>query len=302
MNEKSCLFARNPADKLTPGRCMVPFKPFIHRIYSIDKKVREQVWPTTVSIARDYQARYGLSVNSRTIAADIAALKHDFRAPLKFSYQKRGYYYADPNFRLPVLQNDGEDALPLMAEEVHPRTASLPDWQQLFLSSLLDKVLPLNAPVTPDRVSVLLDRGAAEDPAFDAVQRPLIQAVNHTTACEILYRYSAVKPIRLIFKPLHLICTLGTNLVFGRVQEGLAERYALLYLDRIRDVTPRSESGVLPSYIYIQSTGNRDIEVVMARENSDLLLVFIPRPDSASRKFPPEYVLLAQTEIFASFG
>ncbi|MDR2738264.1 MAG: hypothetical protein LBB68_00295, partial [Treponema sp.] len=104
-----------------------------------------------------------------------------------------------------------------------------------------------------------------------------------------------------IFKPLHLICTLGTNLVFGRLQQGQAERYALLYLDRLRDVTLHSESGVLPSYIYIQSTGNRDIEVVMAQENSDLLLVFILRPDPASQKFLPEYVLLAQTEIFASF-
>jgi hypothetical protein len=280
---------------------MVPFKPFIHRIYFIDRKVREQTWPTTVSLARDYQDRYGLPVNPRTIAADIAALKHDFHAPLKFSYQKRGYHYTEPNFRLPVLRNDDEEALPLMAEELHPRTASIPDWQQAFLSSLMDKVLPLAAPAAPDSVSVLLDQGAAEDPAFDTVKRPLIQAMNRTAACEILYRHSAVKPIRLIFRPLHLICTLGNNLIFGQVQEGQAGRYALLYLDRIREVTPRGESGTLPSYIYTQSAGSRDIEVIMARENSDLLLVFIPRPNSASRRSLPEYVLLAQTEIFTSF-
>jgi hypothetical protein len=72
-------------------------------------------------------------------------------------------------------------------------------------------------------------------------------------------------------------------------------RYRLLYLDRIKEAVIRQEPVKAPAYVYIQTTGSRDIEVVLARESSDLLLVFVLPPEAPVS----EYTLIAQTEIFA---
>jgi hypothetical protein len=281
---------------------MVPFKPSVHRLYFIDKKIRENTYPTTVSIAADYRAKYGQSVVPRTIAADIACLKERFHAPLCYNYQKRGYFYTNTNFQLPVLEEDADNLLPTMAAELHPRTASIPEWQQTFLASLVDKVLPLAKARLPSKgkVSVLLDDMG--DDAEAGVKQSLLKALDDNAAVRLLYAFSGKKPYAsLVFKPVHLICALEFNLVFGTIADGQKNRYALLYLDRIKEVSIRNEVSAPPDYIYIQTTHSHDIEVVITQERSDLLLVFTLQPEGEARKPLPEYVLLAQTEIFTSF-
>jgi predicted DNA-binding transcriptional regulator YafY len=279
---------------------MVPFKPSIHRIYFIDKKVRENTYPTTVSLASDYEEAYGSSVDPRTIAADIAALKEKFHAPLRYDYQNRGYYYDDPYFQLPILQNDPDNPLPTMAEERHPRTAVIPEWQQLFIASLIDRVFPLQKGEKRyhPKVSVLLEIPEQWETEMGAVKKALLQALNDNTALNLRYM-AGKKTVSLVFYPLHLICTLGFNLVFGMTWSGEKKKYRLLYVDRIKEATMRQETLIPPPYVYIQTTGNQDIEVVLARENSDIVLVFTIPPDNLETGLLPEYTLLVQTEIFA---
>jgi predicted DNA-binding transcriptional regulator YafY len=274
-------------------------------MYFIDKKVRERTFPTTVSLASDYEAKYGKSVDSRTIAADIAALKEKFRAPLEYDYEKRGYFYTDPYFQLPVLKEDPDNLLPAMAEERHPRTAAIPEWQRRFIAALADKLLPLQkGEKRHEKASVLLESPAREQ-GTGAVKTPLLQALEDTTALDIRYMEAGKKAVSLIFNPLHLICSLDFNLVFGIARKGEEDssarpgRYRLLYLDRIREAIVRQEPSNPPAYVYIQTTGSRDIEVVLAREHSDLLLVFTLPPEGSSKNPFPEYTLLVQAEIFA---
>ncbi|AEF81464.1 hypothetical protein TREAZ_0139 [Leadbettera azotonutricia ZAS-9] len=269
-------------------------------MYFIDKKIRENFYPTTVSLARDYVEKYGQSVNSRTIAGDIASLKAKFHAPLSYDYQKKGYFYTNPNFQLPVLKDDPEDPLPTMAAEVHPRTAAIPEWQQAFIASLVDKVLPFpkGQNQSKGKASVLLNNMVL-DTDFGAVAQPLMHALNSNTAVRLSYAFSGKKPIEKIFRPIHLICALEMNLVFGTIKEEKRERYALLYLDRIREVSPCGKMTAPPSYVAVQTIRSRDIEVVIALEKSDVLLIFTCAPNNAPAKFLPEYTLLVQTEIFA---
>jgi predicted DNA-binding transcriptional regulator YafY len=281
---------------------MVPFKPSVHRMYFIDKRVRERTYPTTVSLAADYEAKYGKSVDPRTIAGDIAALKEQFHAPLGYDYEKRGYYYTDPYFRLPVLKEDPDNLLPAMAEERHPRTAAIPEWQQRFIAALADKLLPLRkGEQRRPKASVLLEGPAWEDAG--AVKTPLLRALEDAAALDIRYMERGRKAVSLVFWPLHLVCAPGDSLVFGMAQPGgedpSPEGYRLLYLDRIREAAVQPGRMKPPGYLYVQSTGGRDIEVVLARENSDLVLVFALPPGDAAKGPPPEYTLLAQTEIFA---
>jgi hypothetical protein len=153
-------------------------------------------------------------------------------------------------------------------------------------------------------VSVLLENPAGEEEA-EGVRKPLVQVLEDGGALDIRYMESGKKAVPLIFSPLHLICSLGFNLVFGMARSGeegpdMREgRYRLLYLDRIREASLRPEQTKAPAYVYVQTTGSRDIEVVLARESSDLLLVFALPPGEPVKNPPSEYRLLVQTEIFA---
>jgi hypothetical protein len=221
---------------------------------------------------------------------------------LEYDYEKRGYFYADPYFQLPVLKEDPDNLLPAMAEERHPRTALIPDWQQQFIASLADKILPLQkGKKSHPRASILLESSAWEEGA-GAVKTPLLQALEDTTALDIRYMEAGKKAVSLVFSPLHLICSLDFNLVFGIAgmgEEDRQGRYRLLYLDRVREAVVRQEPSKPSAYVYVQTTGSRDIEVVLAREQSDLLLVFALPPGGSSKNPSPEYTLLVQTEIFA---
>jgi hypothetical protein len=274
-------------------------------MYFIDKKVRELTYPTTVSLAADYEEKYGKSVDSRTIAGHIAALKEKFHAPLGYDYEKRGYFYTDPYFQLPVLKEDPDNLLPAMAEERHPRTAAIPEWQQQFIAALADKLLPLQkGEKRHPKASILLD-GPAWEPDSGGVKNPLLQALEDTTALDIRYMEAGKKAVSFVFWPLHLICSPGYNLVFGKAQTGEenlspeAGRYRLLYLDRIKEAVVREGKAKSPAYVYVQTTGSRDIEIVLAREQSDLVLVFALSAENPAKNSPPEYTLLVQTEIFA---
>jgi predicted DNA-binding transcriptional regulator YafY len=280
---------------------MIAFKSSVHRLYFIDKQIREGSFPTTVSLASEYEAKYGKSVDPRTIAADISALKEKFNAPLSYDYKKRGYFYTDPYFQLPVLQMDPDNPLPTMAVELRPRTAEIPLWQQTFLLSLVDKLLPLKKGTAPHKqVSVLLDSLAPSDALTEKAGKEIVRALDSYDSLDMVYADSGKRYIDLLFKPLHLICTLNRSLVFGMVNSGRESRYSLLYLDRIREAKIRHEPSEPPSYLYIISTGNQDIEVVLSRDKSDLLLVFAPNPETPTQKHPLEYSLRIQTEIFAS--
>ena len=265
-------------------------------MYFIDKLVREKAYPTTVSLAAGYQEKYGVSVDPRTIAADIASMKEAHQAPLSYDYQEKGYFYTNPNFRLPVLKNDGEEPLPVIADELNPRTADLPEWQQSFISSLIEKVLPFSKG-SRKKASVLLNApGVLEG---SSIGERLLTALEQNTALEMKYLEMGKKQVSFVFRPLHIICTLGVDLVFGLAQHEADERYRLLYLDRIKSATAHNASAALPSYVHVQTTGNRDIEVVIAGERSDLLLVFTLPKDGDGKSSIPEYSLLIQTEIFA---
>ncbi|MDR1143255.1 MAG: hypothetical protein LBK77_03425 [Spirochaetaceae bacterium] len=281
---------------------MVPFKPSIHRMYFIDKQVREHAYPTTVSLSADYETKYGKSVDPRTIAGDIAALKEKFHAPLGYDYEKRGYYYTDPYFQLPVLKEDPDNLLPAMAEERRPRTAAIPEWQQRFIASLADKLLPLQkGEKRPRRASILLEGPFPETETGPALTT-LLQALEEAGALDIRYMEAGKKAVSFVFWPLHLVCSPGCSLVFGRVQSGESPeggRYRLLYLDRIRQAAIRQDRAKPPAYIHIQTTGGRDIEAVLAREQSDLVLVFALPAEGSAKSPAPEYTLLVQTELFA---
>jgi hypothetical protein len=63
---------------------------------AIDQTLRAQKWPTGKTLATD------LEVDPRTIRRDLEFMRDEHHAPIAFDRVRRGYYYADPTFRLPL--------------------------------------------------------------------------------------------------------------------------------------------------------------------------------------------------------
>jgi predicted DNA-binding transcriptional regulator YafY len=73
-------------------------RPPLRRIMVIDQALRANRWPTTERLAEE------LEVTDRTVRRDIAYLRNQLRAPIKFDQVRNGYHYAEPSYRLPFLQ------------------------------------------------------------------------------------------------------------------------------------------------------------------------------------------------------
>jgi predicted DNA-binding transcriptional regulator YafY len=78
---------------------------------AIDQALRAQRWPTDKTLATD------LEVDPRTIRRDLEFMRDEHHAPIAFDRARRGYYYADPTFRLPLVQMSQGEMLALYLSE-----------------------------------------------------------------------------------------------------------------------------------------------------------------------------------------
>lgn len=76
---------------------MAKFKPQYRRLLFIDSKLRENAYPNSVSLAREWE------VSGRTISRDIDYLRDELGAPIEYDRKHNGYYYTEANYRLPTV-------------------------------------------------------------------------------------------------------------------------------------------------------------------------------------------------------
>jgi predicted DNA-binding transcriptional regulator YafY len=86
-------------------------RPLIRRMQAIDQVLRAQRWPTDKTLATD------LEVDPRTIRRDLEFMRDEHHAPIEFDRARRDYYYADPTFRLPLVQMSQGEMLALYLSE-----------------------------------------------------------------------------------------------------------------------------------------------------------------------------------------
>jgi predicted DNA-binding transcriptional regulator YafY len=83
----------------------------LERIVALDQAVRAGKYPNAGTIAR------ALEVGHRTVQRDVEFMRDRLGAPLAFDSRRNGYYYAEPDYRLPVLSlTEGELVALFLAE------------------------------------------------------------------------------------------------------------------------------------------------------------------------------------------
>ena len=119
-------------------------RPALVRLAVIDQQLRNRRWPNAETLARE------LEVTPRTIHRDFDFLRGEYHAPLAFDRPHNGYYYSDPDFRLPYLSvSEGEYLALFLAERLVQEYRHTPYAEDLH--RLFDKITNLlTDPITID--------------------------------------------------------------------------------------------------------------------------------------------------------
>jgi predicted DNA-binding transcriptional regulator YafY len=114
-------------------------KTALPRIYCIDRQIASGAYPNTRELAETYET------SEATISRDIEFMRNMLNAPIAYSREHNGYYYAEKTFRLSAGYATAEEMLALGCNALPLEPAELvEDWkihiewmQKRFLSDSL---------------------------------------------------------------------------------------------------------------------------------------------------------------------
>jgi predicted DNA-binding transcriptional regulator YafY len=138
-------------------------RPLMRRMQEIDRALRAGRWPTAKSLAKE------LNVDPRTIRRDLEFMRDERNAPVEYNRVRRGYFYAEPTYQLPLVQMTEGELLGLYLSERMLRqfhgTPFEPDVRQA-IAKLAD-MLPDNVTVRLDSIADFLSVLPAVEADYD---------------------------------------------------------------------------------------------------------------------------------------
>jgi proteasome accessory factor B len=139
---------------------MFASRPPIRRIFEIHSAITAGTHPNTATLASRFE------VHRRTISRDIEYMRDQLRAPIEYNPARRGFYYTEPNYSLPIIQmTEGEVFALFLAEKVLQQYRGTP-YEGLLKSAFAKLVRNL-----PDEISVDLQE-AVHAFSFDLRMTP----------------------------------------------------------------------------------------------------------------------------------
>jgi hypothetical protein len=296
---------------------MLPIKPSTHRKCFIDRKIRENSYPTAASLARDYRIEYGKKIDPRTIANDIADMRRELNAPIHYDSEKRGYVYTDSSFTADVFPGGTADiplgalgiggisALGLEKEllPLIPSSVFLSGWHRNLLQTLAERVRPAGK-----------DRGRGlgkvtvvqqdEGPPFSApeLKEAVMEALEHNRALWIAYAGPGGTKREYRFRPCHLVYLEKDAppalecFVLGETLQG-EDPYALLNAGGIKKAVLLEETFAPAKAVHVHQPGSGGIEFLLVTGKKDTLLLFV-HDTPAGSPGDMEFSLLSRMDIY----
>lgn len=81
---------------------------YFERFLWFDSRVRKACYPNAGSLAREFE------ITVKTAQRSIETFRDRYRAPLEYDGRRRGYYYEDPDYQLPVIRLSDTELLALL--------------------------------------------------------------------------------------------------------------------------------------------------------------------------------------------
>ena len=301
---------------------MVPINPSIHRKCFIDRKIRENSYPTAASLARDYRSEYGKKVDPRTIANDIADMRKELNAPIHYDNEKRGYVYTNPAFQADIFSREAAD-IPLGALGIGglsalgldrdllplvPSSLFLSRWHRDLLQTAAERLGPAgrNRGRNLGKITVI-QRGKTPFFPGAAIEHTVLKALEHNRDLSIRYAGSGDADQEYLFRPCHLLYLenekntgLGCFLL-GEVRAGGDAPYALLNAAGIKKAGLLDEIFKPVKAVHVHQVDEDGIEFLLVNEEKDTLLIFFARhPPADDGMGAVDFSLLSRMDIFAN--
>jgi predicted DNA-binding transcriptional regulator YafY len=244
-----------------PGKPASLPKTALPRIYFIDREIATGNFPSTAKLARNYET------SMSTISRDIAFMKDMLNAPIEYDALHRGYYYSEPNYRIPAGFTTAEDLLALgMAKSILSLYRNTPLYNAA--KDLLNSITaPLARNGEPDwfenRIVVPQVASALVPPdvwnvIIAGLRENLILDFEYLGTWDEDYKRRRVRPYQLLFDT-------GVWYLYGYAEERKGIR--LFSLSRIKNITLTSVHFSLPKdYDYRTSSGDSHFGVFAGQE------------------------------------
>jgi predicted DNA-binding transcriptional regulator YafY len=221
------------------------------RIYFIDREIAAGKFPSTKKLAKKYETSIS------TISRDIAFMKDMLNAPIEYDALRRGYYYSEPNYRIPAGFTTAEDLLALgMAKSILSLYRDTPLYNAA--KDLLNSITaPLARDGEPDwfenRIVVPQVASAPIPPGIwnviiAGLRENLVLEFEYRGAWDEDYRKRRVRPYQLLFDT-------GMWYLYGYAEERKGIR--LFSLSRIKNIwLTKDRFPLTKDYDYRKSSGH----------------------------------------------
>ena len=231
----------NPmANEKKPVRASIP-KSALARLYFLDQQIASGKYPNTGYLAKKWE---GISIS--TISRDIAFMKDRLNAPIEYDALRRGFYYSEPNYRIPMGFSSADELLALgMAKNILTLYKDTPIYDAAH--HLLDSIIaPLStednsnwyenrivvpqvpsAPVPPDLWNTITT----------ALRENRVLAFEYQGAYDEEYKSRRVRPYQLLFDT-------GLWYLYGFAEERKGIR--IFSLCRIKNIALTGDHFSLP--------------------------------------------------------
>jgi predicted DNA-binding transcriptional regulator YafY len=90
---------------------MAKYKPQHARLLFIDREISSGGFPNCRELAEGYE------VSSKTIQRDLDYMRYQLDAPIEYSAEHRGYFYTEPNYKLPAISIKESDLFAIYLAE-----------------------------------------------------------------------------------------------------------------------------------------------------------------------------------------
>jgi predicted DNA-binding transcriptional regulator YafY len=226
--------------KKKPIRASMP-KSALARLYFIDRQIASGKYPNTGYLAKKWE---GISVS--TISRDIGFMKDSLNAPIEYDALRRGYYYSEPNYRIPMGFTGADELLALaMAKNILTLYKDTPIYDAA--RHLLDNITaPLSAEsnsnwyenrIVVPQVPAAPITHELWNPVIAALKENRVLVFEYQGAYDEDYKSRRVQPYQLLFDT-------GLWYLYGYAEERKGIR--IFSLRRVKNIALTNDHFTLP--------------------------------------------------------
>lgn len=214
---------------------LAPGRPQLYRCNLIHRKIKAGSYPNASRLAAD------LGVHRRTIMRDLEYMRDSLSAPLEYCPRKRGYYYAEKDFSIDLLNlTEGELVAICLGHNLLLKCRGMPYEKHIAsafgkICALLQDTVPLDFGIA-DQITFDLEPLRGEDEVVAANFAAIGTAMRHKKTLKIIH-YSIARDSRQerLVDPYYLRYYQGVWYLVGFCH--LRKEYRFFALDRISKIT-----------------------------------------------------------------